>query len=332
MNNFPSNLYRVLLLFLLVIILGVLGYMYLSNDTFVNALYMTIITITTVGFGEVHPLSQDEKLFTIFLILMSVVILGLIASVITQYVASDELFERIKFKKVQKKINQLKKHTIVCGYGRNGKQAVVKLKKYSKSLVLIENDEALVSEIENDNLLCIHGNATNDDALIKAGIMNASNLITTLPSDADNLFVVLSARQLNKNLTIVSRASDDPSDSKLRIAGANNVIMPDKLGGDHMASLLVTPDIVEFVDMLAVDSDNATHLEEIIVENLPKEFLSKSIRDLDLRRKTGCTVIGFKTPGNEYLINPEADTQLVSKSKLIVLGSLEQIQNLNKLF
>jgi len=285
-----------------------------------------------VGFGEVHPLSQDEKLFTIFLILMSIVILGLIASVITQYVASDELFERIKFKKVQKKINQLKKHTIVCGYGRNGKQAVVKLKKYSKSLVIIENDEALVSEIENENLLCIHGNATNDDVLIKAGIMNASNLITTLPSDADNLFVVLSARQLNKNLTIVSRASDDPSDSKLRIAGANNVIMPDKLGGDHMASLLVTPDIVEFVDMLAVDSDNATHLEEIIVENLPKEFLSKSIRDLDLRRKTGCTVIGFKTPGNEYLINPEADTELVSNSKLIVLGSLEQIQNLNKLF
>ena len=332
MNNFPSNLYRVLLLFLLVIIIGVLGYMYLSNDTFVNALYMTIITITTVGFGEVHPLSQDEKLFTIFLILMSVVILGLIASVITQYVASDELFERIKFKKVQKQINQLKKHTIVCGYGRNGKQAVVKLKKYSKSLVIIENDEALVSEIENENLLCIQGNATNDDVLLKAGIMNASNLITTLPSDADNLFVVLSARQLNKNLTIVSRASDDPSDSKLRIAGANNVIMPDKLGGDHMASLLVTPDIVEFVDMLAVDSDNATHLEEIIVENLPKEFLSKSIRDLDLRRKTGCTVIGFKTPGNEYLINPEADTELVSKSKLIVLGSLEQIQNLNKLF
>jgi len=332
MNNFPSNLYRVLLLFLLVIIIGVLGYMYLSNDTFVNALYMTIITITTVGFGEIHPLSQDEKLFTIFLILMSIVILGLIASVITQYVASDELFERIKFKKVQKKINQLKKHTIVCGYGRNGKQAVVKLKKYSKSLVIIENDEALVSEIENENLLCIHGNATNDDVLIKAGIMNASNLITTLPSDADNLFVVLSARQLNKNLTIVSRASDDPSDSKLRIAGANNVIMPDKLGGDHMASLLVTPDIVEFVDMLAVDSDNATHLEEIIVENLPKEFLSKSIRDLDLRRKTGCTVIGFKTPGNEYLINPEADTELVSNSKLIVLGSLEQIQNLNKLF
>jgi len=332
MNDFQAKLYRVLLLFVLVILIGVVGYMYLSEDTFINALYMTIITITTVGFGEVHPLTDVEKIFTVFLILMSVVLLGLIASVITQYVASGELFEKLKFKKVQKKIENLKNHTIVCGYGRNGKQAVVKLKKYNKRVVIIENDEQLTGEIEGGNLLYIRGNATSDDVLEKAGIANASNLITTLPSDADNLFVVLSARQLNEKLTIVSRASDDPSDSKLRIAGANNVIMPDKLGGDHMASLLVTPDIVEFVDMLAIDSDNATHLEEIIVDELPKEFLSKSIRDLDLRRKTGCTVIGFKSSGNEYLINPEADTQLVSNSKLIVLGSLDQIQNLNKLF
>jgi len=332
MNDFRSNLYKALLLFFLVIIIGVMGYMYLSDDTFINALYMTIITITTVGFGEVHPLSGPEKLFTIFLILMSVVILGLVVSVLTQYIASDELFEKLKFKKVQKKIGQLKKHTIVCGYGRNGKQAVVKLKKYKKSLVIIESDEDLISEMEDGNLLYIKGDATRDDTLEKAGIESASSLITTLPSDADNLFVVLSARQLNKNLTIVSRASDDPSDSKLRIAGADNVIMPDKLGGDHMASLLVTPDIVEFVDKLAIDSDNATHLEEIVVDNLPKEFLFKSISDLDLRKKTGCSVIGFKTAQNEYVINPQADTQLVSNSKLIVLGSAEQIQNLGKLF
>jgi len=332
MYKFQSNLYRVLLLFLLVITIGVIGYMNLSNDSFVNALYMTIITITTVGFGEVHPLSEEEKLFTIFLILMSIVMLGLITSVIAQYVASGELFDKIKFKKVQKKIEQLKKHTIVCGYGRNGKQAVIKLKKYNKPVVIIESDESLISELEDENVLFITGNATRDDVLEKAGINYASNLITTLPSDADNLFVVLSARQLNEKMTIVSRASDDTSDSKLRIAGANNVIMPDKLGGDHMASLLVTPDIVEFVDKLAVDSDNATHLEEIIVEDLPKEFISKSIRDLDLRRKTGCSVIGFKTPDNEYVINPGAETQLISNSKLIVLGSLEQIQNLNKLF
>ena len=332
MNIFRSKLYKAVLLLLLVITIGVVGYMYLSNDSFINALYMTIITITTVGFGEVHPLSAPERLFTIFLILMSVIVLGYAVSIFTEYIASGEFFKKIKFKKVQKKIEQLSKHTIVCGYGRNGKQAVSKLMMFKKSVVVIESDPERIKEIELRGLLCIDGNATNDDVLKKSGIEKAYSLITTLPSDADNLFVVLSARQLNKNMTIVSRASNDTSDSKLRIAGADNVIMPDKLGGEHMASLLVTPDIVEFVDKLAADSENATHLQEIVVDNLPKEFLLKSIRDLDLRRKTGCTVVGFKTPDNEYVINPEADTQLVSNSKLIVLGSLEQILNVNKIF
>ncbi len=332
MSIFQSKLYKAFLVFLLVIAIGVFGYMYLSDTTFINALYMTVITITTVGFREIHPLSDAEKLFTIFLILMSLVALGYAARVLTEYIASGEVFEKIKFKKVQKKIEGLSEHAIVCGYGRNGKQAVTKLLKFKKPFIIIENNSERISEIESDNLLYIKGDATIDEVLINAGIEKAASLITALPSDADNLYVVLSARQLNQKLTIVSRASNDSSDSKLRIAGANNVIMPDKLGGDHMASLLVTPDIVEFVDMLSVDTENATNLEEIIVEDLPKEFLEKSIRDLDLRRKTGCTVIGYKTSDNKYVINPEADTKLISNSKLIVLGSAEQIQKLNKLF
>lgn len=293
---------------------------------------MTIITITTVGFGEVHPLSESERLFTIFLILMSVTTLGYALSILTQYVASGEFIKNLKLKKVQKSIEKLSGHTIVCGYGRNGKQATVKLSKYKKPIVIIENDDERIAEIEEENLLYIKGDATVDNILEKAAIDKASSLITALPSDADNLYVVLSARQLNENMTIVSRASNDSSDVKLRIAGANNVIMPDKLGGDHMASLLVTPDIVEFVDKLAADAENATHLEEIIVNNLPNEFLSKSIRDLDLRKKTGCSIIGFKTPENEYVINPDAETKLKENSKLIVLGSARQIQNLSKLF
>ena len=332
MNVFQSKLYKALLLFFLVIVIGVLGYMYLSNDTFINALYMTIITITTVGFGEVHPLSQEERLFTIFLILMSVTTLGYVASVLTEYIASGLFYEKLKFKRVQKKIQQLEGHAVVCGYGRNGKQAVTKLKKFNKPLVVIENDEQNFSDIEDQGALYIKGDATRDDILEKAGIRKAASLITTLPSDADNLYVVLSSRQLNKNLTIVSRASKDSSDSKLRIAGADNVIMPDKLGGDHMASLLVTPDIVEFVDMLAVDADDATCLKEIATEELPNEYKEKSIRDLDFRKQTGCTIIGFKTPQNEYIVNPEADTQLVPNSKLIVLGREEQIAKLNTLF
>jgi len=332
MNVFQSKLYKAVVLLFFVIVIGVVGFMSLSEITFIDALYMTVITMTTVGFGEVHPLSQEERLFTIFLILISVVMVGYAASVVTEYVVSGELFEKLKFKKVQNKIEKLKDHTIVCGYGRNGKQAVSKLKKFYKDIVIIENDDKLIEEIEKENILYVKGNATKDEVLMKACLKNASSLITTLPSDADNLYVVLSARQYNKHLTIVSRASDDSSYSKLKIAGADNVIMPDKLGGDHMASLLVTPDIVEFVDMLSVDSEDATHLREVFVDDLPKEFLLKSIRDLDLRRKTGCSIIGFKTPDCKYEINPDGNTLLVANSKLIVLGSLEQIQNLNKLF
>ncbi|HBK71331.1 MAG TPA: potassium channel protein, partial [Flavobacteriaceae bacterium] len=221
MNVFQSKLYNAVVLLFLVIITGTTGFLLLSPDmTLIDALYMTIITMSTVGYGEVHPLSQEERLFAVFLILTSVITLAYVVSVVTEYIVSGELFEKLKFKKVQKKIDKLENHTIVCGYGRNGKQAVSKLKKFNKEVVVIENDDELIEELEKENLLYVKGNATKDEVLMNARLKNASNLITTLPSDADNLYVVLSARQYNKNLTIVSRASDDSSDRKLRIAGA----------------------------------------------------------------------------------------------------------------
>ena len=168
--------------------------------------------------------------------------------------------------------------------------------------------------------------------MIRAGIERANNLITALPSDADNLFVVLSARQLNANCRIISRASNESSYDKLKIAGANNVIMPDKLGGDHMASLVVTPDVIEFVGRLTIEGETTANLEEISVNDLPQKYLYKTILDLDLRKKTGCTVIGFKTPDGNYIINPEASIELKEDAHLIVLGRPEQIMKLRELF
>ena len=160
----------------------------------------------------------------------------------------------------------------------------------------------------------------------------AKSLITALPSDADNLFVVLSARQFNKTFTIISRASNESSYGKLKIAGATNVIMPDKLGGAHMASLVVTPDLIEFIDRLTIAGNKNANLEEISVNSLPKEFFSKTILDLDLRKKTGCTAIGFKTALGEYIINPDATTKLEKDTYLIVLGNKEQIDELREIF
>ena len=186
--------------------------------------------------------------------------------------------------------------------------------------------------MDADDILNVQGDGTTDEVLISAGIKKASNLITALPSDADNLFVVLSARQLNEDCTIISRASKESSYSKLKIAGADNVIMPDKLGGNHMASLVTTPDVIEFVDRLTIEGETTANLEEIDVNELPKKYLNKTILDLDLRKQTGCTVIGFKNPDKEYIINPEADSILIKDSHLIVLGRPEQITKLRQLF
>ncbi|MHB1147439.1 MAG: potassium channel family protein [Lutibacter sp.] len=292
---------------------------------------MTIITITTVGYGEIHPLNEPEKIFTIFLILISIIVYAYSFTALSEYLVNGKLLQLLKLRKVQQKIKKLKNHAIVCGYGRNGKQAVIKLKSFNMPCVVVEKDKELLEELENDNILYIEGDATVDESLQKAGIQSANSLITALPSDADNLFVVLSARQFNKNLTIISRASNESSINKLKIAGANNIIMPDKIGGMHMASLVVTPDLVEFVDRLTMLEEGSTNLEEISVNDLPSEFLNKTIRDLDLRRQTGCSVIGFKTATNDYIVNPESETTLTADSNLIVLGRPNQIKKLREI-
>ena len=327
-----SRAYKAIVLFLGVILLGVLGYSSLFDYTLVDALYMTIITITTVGFGEVHPLTDASKIFTIFMILTSISIYGYLVSVVSEYLSNTTLMEALRTTKILKQIDSLEGHTIVCGYGRNGRQAAFKLKNHKKSCVVIEKSPELLKEIEEDGFLCVEGDATDDTSLLHAGIEKAKSLITALPSDADNLYVVLSSRQLNVNTTIVSRANNESSQHKLKIAGADNIIMPDKIGGDHMAALLVTPDLVEFVNRISLDGESSANLEEIAVEDLPKEYLLKSIRDLDLRKKTGCSVIGFVTGDGEYIINPSSDMVLQPKSNLILLGRPDQIVKIKEVF
>ena len=328
-----NKLYGALALMLFVIIIGTLGYKFISDSySWIEALYMTIITTTTVGFGEVHPSGDTEKLFTIFLIITSISIFGYVVSVISEFIANGRFFEQINKRKMQKQIKRLKNHTIVCGFGRNGKQAVERLKSYDKKCIIIESDDKVIDEIETLGYLYVKGNATDDRTLEKASISQASYLITTMPSDADNLYVVLSARQMNKNLTIISRASKDNSYRKLKVAGANNIIMPDKIGGNHMASLIVTPDLVEFVERISIEGKKETNLEEIAVDDLPEEFINKTLLDLNLRHKTGCLIIGFKNADNRYIINPDANTILEPNSHLIILGNVNQIEKLHEIF
>ena len=332
MKILESKINKILLLVALIMAIGTLGYILLSHYSFIDALYMTVITVTTVGFGELRPFSPEEKVFTIFLILTSITVFGYAVSTFSEYLVSGKLFEHFKHKKVEKQIAQLNGHTIICGYGRNGRQAILKLTNYNEKFVVVEKDKEMIAGLDDEGILNIQGDATLDETLLKAGIEKAANLITALPSDADNLFVVLTASQLNPSCKVISRASNESSYSKLKIAGADNVIMPDKLGGDHMASLVTTPDVIEFVDRLTIEGETTANLEEIDVDDLPKKYLNKTILDLDLRKQTGCTVIGYKNPDKDYIINPEASIKLIKGSHLIVLGRPEQIIKLRELF
>lgn len=327
-----SKIYTAILLLAILLSIGVIGFRVLSQLSWVDAFYMTVITITTVGFGEVQPLDPSSKIFTIFLILTSVVVVGYALSVITEYILSKNNFEGLKQRKMQKKIDSLKNHIIICGYGRNGKQASTKLLAYKKPFVIVEKDKQIAEKYQSDLIPFVVGNANEDETLLQAGIERATTLISALPNDADNLFVVLSSRQINKSMNIISRASQETSYKKLKLAGANNVILPDKIGGDHMASLVVVPGLLEFIDNLSIVGKSNINIEEISVEQLYDTSQIQSIRDLDLRRKTGCSIIGFKDAQGEYLINPEADLKLIANSKIIVLGRPEQIQKLNTLY
>jgi voltage-gated potassium channel len=311
---------------------GTLGYMLIESFSLLDAFYMTVITIATVGYGEVHTLGTEGRIFTAFLIITSFGTFAYAVSSITRFVTDGEFNRFFKNKKLNAAIEKLSDHVIICGYGRNGRQAAHVLKKHDKRFVVIELDEKITGPITHKfSDLVLTGNATQDETLLEAGIMRASALITTLPADADNLFIVLTARYLNPTLNIISRASDDGSDTKLKIAGADNVIMPDKVGGAHMASLVMKPDVMEFIDQITVQGGDNINLEEITFDKLTATLKNKTLKDLEIRNKSGANIIGFKTAGGEYMVNPNAETQIIPHSKIFVLGTPDQIKRLKEL-
>lgn len=326
---FKSKFVFAIFLLLSLLLFAIFGYKYISAHSWIDAIYMAIITISFVGFEELDGTSES-KIFVIILVISSAIILGYSIKIITEYIIG--LYsEKIKGKKMQKIIDNYENHTIVCGYGKNGSQVAKKLAAYDKNFVIIEKNQDIIDRNKADKSF-VSGDAVLDEVLLKSGIMKASSLICTLPTDADNLFIVLTAKQLNPKLKIISKASEETSYSKLKLAGADSVIMPNKIGGDHMASLVVVPGILEFVDNLSIVGKSEINLEEISTDKLFDTVSKKTIKDLDLRKKTGCSIIGYKDPNGKYTINPEAELVLEANSKIIVLGKSEQIHHLNSLY
>lgn len=328
-----SNLKLAIVLIILVFITGVIGFHFFYDYSWVDALYMTIITVSTVGYGEVQPMGAYGKIFTSVFIISGLFIFGFGLSTITEHILNKNNIGNLKRNKMKKKIDSFKDHVIVCGYGQNGKEAVQKLKDYRKDFVIIDSKEEVFQSIEDETLNYIVGNATEDEVLMTAGIEQASTLIYTLPSDADNLFIVLSARQLKKTLKIISRATEENSYKKLKLAGADNVIMPDRIGGSHMASLVVVPDLVEFLDNLSVSGrDDSINVEQIAFDKVCSDGREKTIAETDIRKNTGCSIIGYKSPSGAYVVNPEPSLKLEKESKLIMIGRPDQIESLKKYY
>ena len=315
----------------LVLVGGTIGYVLIEGFSWLDAFYMTVITVSTVGFAEVEQLSPQGRIFTALLIIFTFGIFAYTVSSITRYLITGEYKVYIKNYRVIKELQVLKDHVIVCGYGRNGVQAVETLAAHGKSYVVIEQDSKVVRKLREDGskVLVIEGDATDESMIEKAKVHEASALIATLPKDADNLFVVLTAKELNRDLSIISRASDDRSERKLKIAGANSVILPDKVGGSHMASLVVTPDLMEFLDHISVIGKDQSSLVEISIGK-NAHLKGRSIRELEVQRQTGARIIGVKTEGHEIIVNPAADMSLVPGSKLFVLGTSDQVKKLER--
>lgn len=311
---------------LAIILIGIVGYMQIEGYSFTEALYMTIITIGTVGFKEVRPLSSEGMWFTIILIIFSLGFLAFAISLITKHF-SERLLSIYNVKtKMEKQISKLKDHVIVVGYGRNGSQAVDELLSNQIPVVVIENRPKVIQYIqENPKIIFIDGDATDDSVLHKAGIENAKALISALANDADNLFVVITAREINPKLIIISRASAIANDKKLKLAGATNVIMPDKVGGQKMAKLVIQPDINEFVEKIMLPRVGDVSLCELSCSGINPNT-NKTIGELQIREKTGVSILGIKQEDGQYILNPSSDTVLKEGIMLFVLGNKEQVR------
>ncbi len=330
-RSFMSN--RVALALILgELTLGITGFMYFEGNNLREAFYLTIITIATVGFGELRPFSPEGQMFVSFLIILNFGIFAYALSVFSYYVINGEIFKKMHLSLIGKKIEKLEQHVIVCGYGRYGREVSLNFLHHKIPFVVIDHDPEVIEGIQKSesDIVYIEGDATNDEILQTAGILRAKSLISALADDTENLYIVLTARQLNPQLNIISRASFPKSPRKLQLAGANHVVMPEQIGGFYMASLVSKPGATEFFSYITREAESDIEFEEIHYRDMPAVCRGKTMEELHIRRSSGANIIGFKDPAGRYIVNPEPGTVLRENSSFIVLGTHEQLGKLRK--
>lgn len=305
--------------------MGVIGYMTIEDFTFLNALYLSVITLSTIGYETVKPLSDNGKIFSVVYILVNIVFFTYSVTILSRYFLDGKFKQSLNIFFMHEKINKLKGHVIVCGGGRNGMQAVQILQNNKIQTVLVEINEEKVKEAQKYVEYIVHGDSTKDENLTNANIENAHSIIVAMQNDADNLFTVLSARQLNPNIKIISRASSEATRHKLKLAGADNVILPEHLGGTYMATLVYASDIKEFLDELTISNNDTFQIIEIEIQT------KQSLKELNAWQLTGANIIGLKNENNTFVLNPAPNLVLDPSQKIIAMGSQEQLSKLKDL-
>jgi voltage-gated potassium channel len=317
--------------FLGILVLGTLWYCLVEGWPWVDALYMTVITLATVGFGEIHPLGDRGRLFTIALILMGVVNIGYIVNRFTEALIQGYFQQGIVLQRQRRLIETLSGHYILCGFGRTGRQIALEFKAEGIPFVTIDSDVEQIQVAQQLGYTVFQGDATLDATLLEVGIERAVCLVAALPSDAENLYTVLSAKTLNPKVRAIARASTEEAVQKLQRGGADAVVSPYITGGKRMAAAALRPQVMDFVDGIITGADRSFYLEEFRIDPQSCPYVGQSLRDAKLRSQSGALVLAIRRSDGTLIGGPTADTKLMPADSLICMGTAEQLRLLNQI-
>ncbi len=329
MLNFRRTLFPLILIFLLNYVGGTIGYMLIEGWSFIDAFYMTGITLTTVGFGETRPLSTNGRIFTVFLILVGAGSIAYSFSILGEYLLTSSVTERLRNRRMDRELKKLENHVIVCGYGRVGQSTAHTLRDSNREIAVLDLDKEKIEIAIADGFTGIVADGTKDAALSQAGLEKAWSLAVCTGDDSRNLFIVLSARALNPNLYIVARTTDVNNEKKMLRAGADRVVSPYQIGGKHMANVVIRPHVADFLDVVTLDGGIELWLEELVIQ-ANSALVGQTVGNANIRHKIGATLVALLRP-NEGTFMPNAQTVLYAKDELIVLGTREQLAELEDL-
>lgn len=311
-----------------IVAFGTCGYYWVEHMPLFEAFYMTIITISTVGYAEIVPLSQTGRALTIVIIILGIGVGAYSISLLVRAFIEGELAKIVGRRIVQKQISELKNHYIVCGFGRIGRIICNELAADNIDFVVIEQDPAIIEHIESKNYLFLELDATSEEALLKAGIMKAKGIATALRSDANNVFITLTAKGLRPNIYILARASHENNEDKLSRAGASRVVSPHLIGGRRMAQVLKRPTVVDFIDIATMGSSLGLMMEEAMIgEN--SDLINKNLIDSNLRKDFGVIIVAIKKSTGNMIFNPMPSETLEAGDVIVVIGKREDLQRMN---